>query len=45
MKFCVRCGAELLPGTRFCHRCRGEEEEGDSGGAEEEAEAISLGGE
>jgi len=21
MKFCVRCGAELLPGAKFCHRC------------------------
>ena len=21
MRFCVRCGAGLLPGAKFCHRC------------------------
>jgi len=21
MRFCARCGAELLPGAKFCHRC------------------------
>jgi len=21
MRFCVRCGAELLPGAKFCRRC------------------------
>lgn len=21
MKFCIKCGNELLPGAKFCHRC------------------------